>query len=82
MSSRIVGIKRQSEGMTVSSHEEETVCEDQEHERTKGRGGGKQRLKHVDGDVPLCMTKNDDECETEMKNKEKVKGKGGGRQVF
>ena len=54
-SSRIVRSKRQREGMTLSSHEEETVCEDQEHERTKGRGRGRQRLMHVDGESPLCM---------------------------
>ena len=55
---------------------------DQEDERTKGKGGGRQRLKHVDGDVPLCMQNNDEERESELKKIEKVKGKGGGRQGF
>ena len=31
-------IKRRSEGMTVSSHEEETVCEGQEHEKMNVKG--------------------------------------------
>ena len=59
VSSRFMEIKRRSEGMTVSSHEEETVCEGQEHETMKVKGGGRQRLKHVDGDLPLCMRKNE-----------------------
>ena len=60
VSSRIVGIKCRSERTTVSSHEEATVCKDKEDESLKGEGGGRQRLKHLDGDVPPCMRSKDE----------------------
>ena len=60
VSSRAVGIKRRSEGMTMSSHGDTTL-------RMKGKGGGRQRLKHVDGGVPLCMRSKDDEKESKPK---------------
>ena len=59
VSSRGVWIKRRSEGTTVSGHEEETVCADQKLRKLKG--GCRQSLKHVDGDVAVCITKVDKE---------------------
>ena len=41
----------------MTSHKEETVCEGQEHENLKGKGQDRQRLKHVDGDVPIVHEK-------------------------
>ena len=41
----------------------------QENERMKGKGGGRQSLKYVDGDVPLCMRRNDDENKSTKKEK-------------
>ena len=79
VSSGIVGIKRLNEMRTMSSHEEATLCKDQEDERMKGKGGGRQRFQHVDGDVPLCMRHIDEECDSKLEKKEKVKGKGGGQ---
>ena len=35
---------------------------EQENERVKGKGGSRQSLKHIDGDVPLCMRKKDKRC--------------------
>ena len=66
MSVRLVGIKRRSEGMTMRSHEETTSWNDQEDGMMKGKGGGRQRLKHFDGDVPLCMRNKDEEWESEL----------------
>ena len=56
-----MGIKRRRGGMAMSSHEETAFWNDQEDGMIKGNGGGKQRLKHVDGDVPLCMRNKDEE---------------------
>ena len=60
----------------MSSHEEETVCEDQYHKRMRGKGGDRQRLKHIDGDVSACMRKHEEweiEIEkTKRRWKEKV----------
>ena len=46
----------------------------------KGEGGGRQSLKHIDGDVPKCMrNKGEDD---EMKSKKTENARGGGRQRF
>ena len=71
VSSRIVGIRHRNEMKTTSSHERATLCKNQEDERMKGKGGGRQRLKHVDGDVPLCMRSKDEGRESKPKQMEK-----------
>ena len=53
-------------GMTMSSHGETMLCKDQEDELMKGNGGGRQRLKHVDGDVPLCVRNKDKEEKSKL----------------
>ena len=75
VSSRDVGIKRRSEGTTASSHEEGTMCGDQNHKELKGEGGGRQRLKHVDADFPLFMREMDKERRFEKNTKTGRKGK-------
>ena len=70
MSVRLVGVKRRSEGMTMGSLEETTSWNDQEDGMMKGKCGGRQRLKHVDGDVPLCMRNKDEEREGIVKDRE------------
>ena len=40
---------------------------EQENERVKGKGGGRQNLKHIDGDVPRCMCKNDKDVQLKSK---------------
>ena len=68
VSSRNVEIKRRNERMTLSSHEETKIYKDQEDEKVNGKGGGRPKFKHVDGDVPLSMRSKEDE----RKGKEKV----------
>ena len=55
MSSRYVGIRRRMEGVTMCSQDETTTHKEQEEEWVKGKGGGRQSLKHMDGDVSMCM---------------------------
>ena len=38
--------------MTTRSQGETKTRKEQEDERVKGKGGGRQSLKHIDGDVP------------------------------
>ena len=59
VSSRAVGIRRRMEGMTMRSQEEPKTCKEQENESARGRGAGRQSLKHIDGDVPMCMRNKD-----------------------
>ena len=53
------------EGMTLCSQDETTTHKDQEDEWVKGS------LKHIDGDVPVCMRNKDEEHGLESKQKEK-----------
>ena len=53
------------------------VHEDQNHEDFKVKGGGRQKLERVDGDVPLCMRKKEQNPEDDFRGS--IKGKGGGR---
>ena len=57
--------------MTLCSQDETTTHKDQEDEWVKGKGGGRQSLKHIDGDVPMCMRNRDEEHGLESKQKEK-----------
>ena len=50
----------------MRSHEETALWNDQEDGMMKGKGGGRQRLKHVVGDVPLYMRNKDEEWESEL----------------
>ena len=57
VSSRDVVISRRKEGTTMSSRGEEMVHENQNHEDFEVKGGGRQRLRHVDCEFPSCMRK-------------------------
>ena len=42
--------------MTTRSHEEKrTETEQQQKTHSSSKGGGRQRLRHIDGDVPMCL---------------------------
>ena len=75
VSSRIVGIRRRMEGMTMCSHDETKTHNEQNDERVKGRGGGRQSLKNIDGDVPMCVIKNKDWIEIEEDWKNESRGR-------
>ena len=57
VSNRDVGISRRKEGTTMSSRGEDIVHENQNHEYFDVKGGGRRRLRHVDGDFPSCNEK-------------------------
>ena len=52
---------------------------EQEDGRMKGKGWGKQSLKHI-GDVPVCMCNKNKDVEPKAKKIERTRGDGGGRQ--
>ena len=54
VSSREVGLTRREEGKTTSSQEYSETHKDQRDDKGTGNGGGRQKLKHVDGDFPWC----------------------------
>ena len=58
VSSREVGLlKRREEGKTMSSRVYTETHKDQRDDKRKGNGGGRQKLKHVDGDFPPCCVR-------------------------
>ena len=70
----------------MCSHDETTTRKEQEDERVKGKGGSRQSLKHIDGDVPTCMRNIDEENELKSKENEKsrgnrAKGEGGSKNM-
>ena len=69
--SRAAGIRRRMDGTTMRCQEEPKTCPEQENESVRGRGGSRQGLKHIDGDVPWCMRRK--AKENEVKSKENVK---------
>ena len=56
----------------MSSQEKTKTCKDQEDEKMTGESGGRQKYKHVDSDLPLCMRSKGDEVEVKMKENEKT----------
>ena len=54
--------------------------EGQRDEKRTGNGGGRQELKHVDGDFPWCMRRKGEDNEAKTRENENSRGKGGGRQ--
>ena len=45
--------------LTTCGQNETKTHNEQEDERVKGKGGSRQSLKHIDGDVPMCMRNED-----------------------
>ena len=77
VSGRDVGIRRRKEGTIVSSGGEEMVHENQNHEDFEVKGG-RQRLRHVDGDILFCMSKSKKRTKS-RRLRVWMKAKGGGR---
>ena len=63
----------------MRSHGETTLRKDQEDEKMKGKGWSRQRLEHVDGDVPLCMRNEDKDEDSKLMKIEKAMSEGGGK---
>ena len=55
VSSREIGLKRREEGMTMSSQMQTATQGNQQTNRSTSEGGGREKLKNVDGDFPACM---------------------------
>ena len=79
VSSRETGQRRRNEGKTTRSQLLATTQGNQGHDRHTSEGGGRQKLKHVDGDFPACMRRESDNKEKKMRRNEDPKGRGGGR---
>ena len=78
VSSRIVGIRRRMEGMTTCSQDETKTHKEQEDEKVTGKGGSRQSLKHIDGDVPMWMYNKSKDVQLKSKKIERTRGEGGG----
>ena len=62
--------------------DEARTHKEQEHERVKGKGGSRQSLKHIDGNVPMCMYNRNKDVELESKKNARTRGQGGCRQPY
>ena len=82
VSSRIVGVRRGMEGITACCQDETKTHNEQEDGRVKGKGGGRQSFKHIDGDFPMCMKNENKDVELKLKKIERTRGEGGGRQRY
>ena len=82
VSSRAAGIRRRMNGMTMRTQKKLKTCKEQENESVRGRGGGRQGLKHIDGDVPMCMRNEDKDAGMKSKEIERMRGEGGGRHRY
>ena len=51
----------------------------QRSDRSTSEGGGRDKLKKVDGDFPTCMRQKKDDNDDNTRKTEDLKGKGGGR---
>ena len=63
----------------MSSQKTATSQRNNSNERCTSEGGGRDKLKKVDGDFPTCMRKHRDSNGDETRKSEYLKGKGGGR---
>ena len=77
VSIRAAGIIRRMEGTTMRSQEEPKTCTEPENESVRETGGSTQGLRHIDGDVPMCMRNEDKDAgmnskEIEKEREEKV----------
>ena len=55
----------------MCSQGDATTRKDQEDERMKVKGGSRQSLKHIGGDVPLCTRKKEKDDELKSNESEK-----------
>ena len=79
MSSREKGQRRRDEGKTRSSQIHTTTQGNLGKDRHTSEGGGRQKLKQVDGDFPACMRRENNNNEDKTRKNEDLKGKGGAR---
>ena len=82
VSSREVGQRRRDEGKTTSSRICTETQRNQRNDQSGSEGGGRQQLKHADGDFPLCMRRESGDNETKMRGNEDPKGRGRDRLRF
>ena len=68
VSSREKGMRRREEGWTMSSQKTVTSQRNHSNERCTSEGGGRDKLKKVDGHFPTCIRK----TETIMKMKQET----------
>ena len=74
---RMMRQQGQSENQTTSSLECARVSIGEEGDHMEGKGGGRQRLRYIDGDVPRCIRHNDDKSKStaaQLHTREKEKG--------
>ena len=55
VSSRENGLKRREEGKTMSGQMHTATQGNQQTNRSTSEGGGRDKLRNVDGDLPACM---------------------------
>ena len=80
VSSREVGIKRREERNIMSSQKNTEIDKDQTDDKKTRNGGGRQKLKHVDGDFPWFKRRKSEDNEATTIEHEKSRGKRGSRQ--
>ena len=68
VSSRDIGLKRREEGKTTSSQRQIATQGIQQTNRNTCEGGGRDKLKNVDGDFPACMRLKRKALRTTQKN--------------
>ena len=69
VSSREAGQRRRDEGMTTSSQMHKAIQENQGGDRGTSEGGGREKLKKVDGDFPACMRRKKDNSDDNTKKR-------------
>ena len=79
VSSRVTGQRRRNEGKTTSSQMHMTPQENHGKDRHTSEGGGRRKLKQVDGNFSSILEAREPQQENKMKRDENLKGKGGGR---
>ena len=79
VSSRENGLKRREEGKTMSSQMQTATQGNQQTIRSTSEGGGRDKLKNVDGDFPACMRLKKESFEDHTKKNEGLRG--GGRRL-
>ena len=73
--SRAIGLKRIEEGKTLSSQRQTATQGIHQTNRNTSEGGGRDKLKNVDGDFPACMRLEKESIEDNAKKKESLKGR-------
>ena len=75
VNSREMGQKRRDEGKTTSSQMHTATQESQRSDRSTSEGGGRDKLKKVDGDFPICMRHKRDNTDDNTRKKRRFERK-------